>query len=153
MQTLVICVGNPDRGDDAVGVEVARQVATERPDVTVLEFDDPSEAIDAWEPDDTIVVTDAVSSGGRPGEIHVIDAIQQKLPAGRWSAGGTHALGLAASIEIARALGRMPRRLVVVGVEAKHFRHGRPMCDAVADAVPAAVEAVLAAIDDPGGES
>jgi len=153
LQTLVIGVGNPDRGDDAVGIEVARQVATERPDATVLELDDPSEAIDAWEPDDTIVVTDAVSSGGLPGEIHVIDAVLNKLPAGRWSAGGTHALGLAAAVEIARALGRMPRRLVVVGVEAKHFGHGAPMCDAVADAVPAAVEAVLAAIDDPGGES
>ena len=153
MQTLVIGVGNPDRGDDAVGIEVARQVAVERLDVTLLEFDDPSEAIDAWEPDDTVVLTDAVSSGGRPGDIHVIDAVTKKLPTGRWSAGGTHALGLAAVVEIARALGRLPRRLVVVGVEAKHFGHGASMCDAVADAVPAAVEAVLAAIDAPGGES
>ncbi len=152
MQTLVIGVGNPDRGDDAVGIEVARQVAVERLDVTLLEFDDPSEAIDAWEPDDTVVLTDAVSSGGRPGDIHVIDAVTKKLPTGRWSAGGTHALGLAAVVEIARALGRLPRRLVVVGVEAKHFGHGVPMCGAVADAVPAAVEAVFAAIDDPGGE-
>jgi len=69
LQVLVIGLGNPDRGDDAVGVEVARQVAAERPDVTVLEFDDPSEAIDAWEPDDTVVVADAVSSGGHPGDI------------------------------------------------------------------------------------
>ncbi|MEO8555146.1 MAG: hydrogenase maturation protease [Actinomycetota bacterium] len=153
MQTLVIGVGNPDRGDDAVGIEIARQVAEERPDVTVLEFDDPSEAIDAWEPDDTIVITDAVSSGGPPGEIHVVNAVLQKLPAGRWSAGGTHALGLAAAVEIARALGRMPRRLVVVGVEARHFGHGALMSDVVTDAVPAAVEAVLAAIDEPGGDS
>ncbi len=153
MQTLVIGVGNPDRGDDAVGIEVARQVAIERPHVTVLEFDDPSEAIDAWEPDDVIVVTDAVSSGGLLGDIHVVNALTQKLPTGRWSAGGTHALGLAAAIEIARALGRLPLRLVVVGVEAKHFGHGARMCDAVADAVPAAVDAVLAAIDHPGGES
>ena len=149
MQVLVIGLGNPDRGDDAVGVEVARQVAAERLDVTVLEFDDPSEAIDAWEPDDSVVVADAVSSGGHPGHIHVVDAIAHKLPTGRWSAGGTHALGLAAAVEIARALGRLPRSLVVVGVEAKHFGHGTPMADAVADAVPAAVDAVLAAIDDP----
>jgi len=148
LQTLVIGLGNPDRGDDAVGVEVARLVAAERLDVTVLEFDDPSEAIDAWEPDDTVVVTDAVSSGFHPGDIHVVDAIAQKLPTGRWSAGGTHALGLAAAVEIARALGRLPRRLVVVGVEAKHFGHGTPMSEAVAAAVPAAAEAVLAAIED-----
>ena len=149
MQVLVIGLGNPDRGDDAVGVEVARQVAAERLDIAVLEFDDPSEAIDAWESDDTVVVADAVCSGGHPGDIHVVDAVTQKLPTGRWSAGGTHALGLAAAVEIARALGRLPRRLVVVGVEAKHFGYGTPMADAVADAVPAAVDAVLAAIDDP----
>ena len=148
MQALVIGIGNPDRGDDAVGVEVARQVAAERPNVTVLEFDDPSEAIDAWEPDDSVVVTDAVSSGGHPGDIHVVNAVAQKLPTGRWSAGGTHALGLAAAVEIARALGRLPRILVVVGVEAKHFGHCTPMADAVAAAVPAAVEAVLTALDD-----
>jgi hydrogenase maturation protease len=149
LQALVIGLGNPDRGDDAVGVEVARQVAAERLDIAVLEFDDPSEAIDAWESDDTVVVADAVCSGGHPGDIHVVDAVTQKLPTGRWSAGGTHALGLAAAVEIARALGRLPRRLVVVGVEAKHFGYGTPMADAVAAAVPAAVDAVLAAIDDP----
>jgi len=148
LQALVIGLGNPDRGDDAVGVEVARLVAAERLDVTVLEFDDPSEAIDAWEPADTVVVADAVSSGGHPGDIHVVDAIAHKLPTGRWSAGGTHALGLAAAVEIARALGRLPRSLVVVGVETKHFGHGTPMADAVSAAVPAAVEAVLTALDD-----
>ena len=115
---LVIGIGNPDRGDDGVGVEVARQVAFERLDVLALEFDDPSEALDAWDPEDTVVVADAIVSGGQPGDIRVVDVIQQKLPAGNWSAGGTHALGLAAVVELARSLDLMPRRLVVVGVEA-----------------------------------
>ncbi|MHB1473406.1 MAG: hydrogenase maturation protease [Dermatophilaceae bacterium] len=145
---LVIGIGNPDRGDDAVGVQVARKVAADRLDVRVLELDDPSEAIDAWEPEDTVVVADAVSSGGDPGDIHVVDVVARTLPAGSWAAGGTHALGLAAVVELARALGRLPRRLVVVGVEAGRFDHGAPMSDAVAAAVPAAATAVLAAIDD-----
>ena len=152
LQALVIGLGNPDRGDDAVGVNVARRVAAERPDVTVLEFDDPSEAIDAWSGADTVVVADAVSSGSAPGEIRVVDAVARKLPSGSWAAGGTHALGLAAAVELARALGRLPRRLVLVGVEANQFDHGMPMSDAVAEAVPAAANAVLAAIDDQGGE-
>ncbi len=151
-QVLVIGLGNPDRGDDAVGVQVAREVAAERNGVNVLEFDDPSEALDAWDPEDTVIVTDAITSGGVPGDIHVIDAVAQTLSTGSWAAGGTHALGLAAVVELARSLGQLPRRLVVVGVEAAQFAHGTPLSEAVAAAVPAATVAVLDAIDDPEGE-
>ncbi|HMC02796.1 MAG TPA: hydrogenase maturation protease [Cellulomonadaceae bacterium] len=151
-QVLVIGLGNPDRGDDAVGVQVAREVAAERNGVNVLEFDDPSEALDAWDPEDTVIVTDAITSGGVPGDIHVIDAVAQTLSTGSWAAGGTHALGLAAVVELARSLGQLPRRLVVVGVEAAQFAHGTPLSEAVAAAVPAAAVAVLDAIDDPEGE-
>ena len=152
MPALVIGLGNPDRGDDAVGVEVARRVAVDRPHVRVLELDDPSEALDAWAATDTVIVADAVSSGGHPGDIHVVDAVARTLPAGSWAAGGTHALGLAAVVELGRALGRLPRRLVLVGVEAGRFDHGAPMSGAVAAAVPGAALAVLAAIDDLGRE-
>jgi len=151
-QGLVIGLGNPDRGDDAVGVQVARKVAAARLDVRVLELDDPSEALDAWASADRVVVADAVSSGGDPGDIHIVDAIARALPTGSWAAAGTHALGLAAVVELARALGRLPRTLVLVGVEARRFDHGAPMSDAVAAAVPAAAIAVLAAIDEGEGD-
>jgi hydrogenase maturation protease len=149
---IVIGIGNPDRGDDAVGVHVARQVAAERLDVLALEFDDPSEALDAWEPEDTVIVADAISSGAEPGDIHIVDVVKQRLPAGNWSAGGTHALGLAAVVELARSLDLMPRRLVVIGVEAGQYDHGAAMSENVLDAVPAAVDAVHTAIDATPGE-
>ena len=153
---IVIGIGNPDRGDDAVGVQVARQVArqvaAERLDVLTLEFDDPSEALDAWEPEDTVVVADAIRSGGEPGDIHVVDVLEQKLPAGNWSAGGTHALGLAAVVELARSLDLLPKRLVVVGIEAGQFDHGAPMSETVQAALPTATDAVFTAIDDKEGE-
>lgn len=155
-QVLVIGLGNPDRGDDAVGVEIARQVAADRLDISVLELDDASLALHAWDREDTVVVADAITSGGHPGDIRVVDAVAHQLPTGTWAAGGTHALGLAAVVELARALGQLPERLLVVGVEGRHFAHGAPMSDAVAAAVPSAAIAVLAAIDsqveDLGGE-
>ena len=149
---IVIGIGNPDRGDDAVGVQVARRVAAERLDGLTLEFDDPSEALDAWEPEDTVVVADAIRSGGEPGDIHVVDVLEHKLPAGNWSAGGTHALGLAAVVELARSLDLLPKRLVVVGIEAGQFDHGAPMSEAVQAALPTATDAVFTAIDDKEGE-
>ena len=127
-------------------------MAVDRPHVRVFELDDSSEALDAWAATDTVIVADAVSSGGNPGDIHVVDAVARTLPAGSWAAGGTHALGLAAVVEVGRALGRLPIRLVLVGVEAGRFDHGAPMSDAVAAAVPGAALAVLAAIDDLGRE-
>ena len=148
---LVIGIGNPDRGDDAGGVHVARQAAAERLDILAPEFDAHGEALDAWTAEGTVVLADAISSGGRPGDIHVVDVRQQRLPAGNWSAGGSHALGLAAVVELARSLDLLPRRLVVVGVEAARFDHGAEMSEAVGAAVPAAAVRVLAMIDDGGG--
>ena len=66
-----------------------------------------------------------------------------------WAAtgrGGTHALGLAAVVELARALGRLPERVVVVGVEAERFDHGVPLSPAVAAAVTPAADAVASAL-------
>jgi hypothetical protein len=56
------------------------------------------------------------------------DASAAALPTGSWAAGGTHALGLAAVVELGRARGRLPRGLVVVGVEAVKLR---PRCPPV----------------------
>jgi hydrogenase maturation protease len=71
------------------------------------------------------------------------DAHREPLP--EWTgAGGTHALGLDAAIELLRALGRMPRQMVLVGVEAATFQAGAPMSPPVRDAVPAAAGLVVA---------
>ncbi|MEP7194612.1 MAG: hydrogenase maturation protease [Actinomycetota bacterium] len=150
---ILIGLGNPDRGDDAVGLLVARQVAAERLDVLALELDDPSEALDAWDGDDTVIIADAIRSGGKPGDLHVVDVIGHRLPAGNWSAGGTHALGLAGVVELARSLDLLPRRLVVVGIEAGQFDHGAPLSEAVEAAIPSAAEAVLRVIEEGQAEA
>jgi hydrogenase maturation protease len=49
-------------------------------------------------------------------------------------------------VELGRALGRLPDRLVVVGVEAAQFEHGAPLSAGVAAAVPVAAAAVCDAV-------
>ena len=56
--------------------------------------------------------------------------------------GGTHAFGLAEAVELARALRRLPQRLVLVGVEAVGFDYGAPLSPEVAAAVHGAVDTV-----------
>lgn len=145
-RATVIGIGNADRGDDAVGLHVARRVAAENPDLRVVELADPSEALAVWTPEEVVVVVDAFTSGGDPGDIQVFDAVARTLPTGSWASGGTHAFGIAAVVELGRALGRLPRRLLVVGVEGGRFDRGTPMSDPVAAAVPAAARAVLGAV-------
>lgn len=147
-EPLLVGLGSPDRGDDAIGPTVARAVsALGLPRVEVVEQEDPTSLLDLWTDREMAVVVDAVSSGGSPGSLLVLETGQgdTPLPDSAWSAtgrGGTHAFGLAAAVELARALGRLPRRLVVVGVEADGFQHGQPLSPSVARSVPRTVDAV-----------
>lgn len=149
---LVIGLGSPDRGDDAVGPVVARRVARlGLDDVAVLEHEDPTGLIDLWVGADVVVVVDAVCSGGEPGGLVVIETGADAEPLAdlawaRTGRGGTHAFGLAAAVELGRALHRLPTRLVLVGVEAAAFEHGAPLSPAVHKVLDAAVGAVVGAV-------
>jgi len=143
----VIGIGNPLRGDDAVGLIVAREVrAAATADIAVIELEgEPASLIAAWEGAGPTVVVDAVASGAPAGTVTVVDATDAPLPPSL-SAASTHALGLGEAIELARVLDRLPKRLVVVGVEASEFAPGRPLTPAVAAAVPPATRAVLSSL-------
>ena len=102
---------------------------------------EPTGLIDTWEPADEVWLVDAVSSGADPGTVHRIDASERELPAEIFRA-STHHLGVPEAVELARALGRLPRRVIVYGVEGADFDAGRgitPEVDAAADQVVEAV--------------
>lgn len=151
---LVVGLGHPDRGDDAVGLVVAREVAeVVDAGMDVVEHEDPTDLPLLWAGRERVVVVDAVSSGRgvAPGTLHVLrtGAGREPITDEAWSGtgrGGTHAFGLAAAVELARALGRLPEEVTVVGIEACSFDHGSPLLPAVGAAVPAAVAAVLRAV-------
>lgn len=144
---LVIGLGSPDRGDDAVGSAVARSVAARLPGVEVVDHEDPTSLLDLWAGHDPVVVVDAVRSGAPPGTLHELEtgAAGTPVTAGAWrhtGHGGTHAVGLAEMVELGRALRRLPAHLVIVGIEAESFDHGAPMSPRVAAAVPGAADRV-----------
>jgi hydrogenase maturation protease len=150
---LVVGIGSTDRGDDGVGPAVARQVAAlALPGVRVLPDAQPLDLLDDGPVADLLVVVDAVRSSRPPGTVLVRELGHELLP--EWTkAGSTHALGLDAAVELARALGRMPRRLVLVGVEAtaEGFATGSAMSPEVSAAVPAAANAVAGVVGTVSG--
>jgi hydrogenase maturation protease len=123
---LVIGVGNPYRGDDAVGLIVVERLKDQPAlkNVTLLEQSGEGAALmEAWRGADAVILVDAVSSGSVPGTIHRLDVSQRAIPANFFSY-STHAFGLAEAIELARALNELPPRLVVYGIEGGNFAPG-----------------------------
>lgn len=147
----MIGVGNALRGDDAAGLLAARAVAAERlPGVAVVESDgDPAGLMDAWADAEIAVVLDALAPGAEPaGGVRRFDAGAAPLPV-RFAGGSTHALGLAEAVELARALGRLPARLVVYGISAEGAGAGAAVSAAAARGAQAA--AARAAAELAGG--
>ncbi len=146
---LVIGVGNPDRGDDGAGIAVVRRLrGREGPAFRLLEVcSNVSRLIDCWDVSDTVVLVDATSSGLRPGTVRRFDVTTAPLPARAFHGGSTHGFGVAEAVELARALGRLPRRLIVYGIEGARFgvEHGlsAPVKSAVRD-VASSLEQVRA---------
>lgn len=125
--TLLIGVGHEQRGDDAVGLLVARHAAEHaHPQLGVVEHGgDGMDLLLAWEDAASVVLVDAVVSGSRPvGSVHRFDAHDGPLPATLFAGTSTHALGVADAVELARAMGRLPDRIVVYGIEGTSFATG-----------------------------
>jgi len=130
---LVVGCGNQDRSDDAAGLLVVRRL--HELGIHAVELGGEGLAlIDAWSGWADVIVVDAVMSGAPPGTITVWDARTFPFPVGQFRC-STHAFGMAETIELARALGRLPGKLIVYGIEGIRFGCGGPPSPEVAEAV------------------
>jgi hydrogenase maturation protease len=144
MSIVVVGVGNSLRGDDGAGVAVAERIRTRTPedvDVRICELE-PSRLVEALAGADVAFVVDAVSTGAPAGTVHRFDASDSPIPS-RDLRSSTHALGIGESLELARALDRLPRRTIVFGVEGSQFLAGAEMSLAVEVGVELAAASVL----------
>jgi hydrogenase maturation protease len=148
-RTVVIGIGNPVRGDDAAGVVVAEYLRPRVPEgVEVVSCsEEPSRLMEAWEGAESVLLVDTVSSGSQPGTLHCFDAGEGAVPA-RTFRSSTHAIGIADTIELARALGRLPRRVRIYGIEAGSFETGNSLTPPVEAAVAGLVEDLLTDLEE-----
>jgi hydrogenase maturation protease len=135
-RTLVIGAGNEWRGDDGAGLAVARRLRTELPSsVCVIEHSgEGASLMDSWRGDDSVTVVDAAKSGAPPGTIHRFTFPAEPLPDGIFGC-SSHSFGIAEVIQIAVALHRMPRDMVLYGIEGLDFADGAHLSPAVELAV------------------
>jgi len=146
-KVLVLGLGNPDRGDDAVGVIIAQSLCGKLPSAvpSLVRRADLLGSIDDWACFDTLVCVDAAAPTGRPGHIHRLDLCGKALPA-EISLTSSHALSLGEAIELARALGLAPPRIIVYAIEGCCFEPGAALTPAVAAVVPAVAKRIVAEV-------
>lgn len=140
-RTLVIGVGNRDRGDDAAGPHVAEQVAlrnSENADSLVVEGDLSDLAL-LWTGYERVVIVDAMVSGEAPGTVVELDALNTKFERPEQLV-SSHGIGLSDALQLARLLDRLPAELTLIAIEGESFELFAPITANVARAVDEVVE-------------
>lgn len=139
----IIGIGNEFRSDDALGLKVVRELRlSDTENISIVESDgDGAELIEMWEGRHRVIIVDAVSSGQKPGMLFRFDASSRSLPR-TFSNTSSHLFGLAAAVELARELARLPSVLIIHGIEAATFDHGTDLSVPVADSLPKLVHAI-----------
>jgi hydrogenase maturation protease len=148
--TLIIGLGSDLRGDDSVGLIIARRLhGLVQPGIKVIEYlGDGLSLITAWQDADVVIVVDAVKSGAAPGTIHRFDALSAPLQT-QLSTTTSHAFGLGEAIELAHQLDQLPQSLVIYGIEGKSFDLGTELS---AEVEQAAEEVVTRLLQEIGSE-
>jgi hydrogenase maturation protease len=146
--TLVIGIGNTDRGDDGAGIQVARRLrARGHQNALVRECEGSASCLlECWQGRARVILVDAASGAGRPGTVHRYEAHRQPLPTGLLRA-STHSWGVAEAIEIARVLGQLPPQVVVYAIEGKTFGPGGDLSPRIQKAVERVGERILSELE------
>jgi hydrogenase maturation protease len=155
VRVLVAGIGNVFLGDDGFGVEVVRRLAARpgRPGVDVVEFgirgmDLVYALLRGY---DAVIFVDAAPRGEPAGTLTLLDAGQYR--AGQGAAVEPHGMDPVSVLRLARELGRVPERTLVLCCEPAMLPAGEPGEDVlvglsapVRAALPGAVDLVETAV-------
>jgi hydrogenase maturation protease len=136
----VIGIGSPF-GDDRAGWMVAEllagsgQVVADAEQLTVTACRSPGGELPALlAKADIAIVVDAVMNGGAPGTVYRLT--DPRLLAFAGDHLSSHGMSLQATLELARALGELPKIVLIYGIEAASAETESVMNDNVLEAIP-----------------
>ncbi len=138
---LVIGIGAPFRGDDEIGLIVAKALRAGQKDIQAdfaSHSDDPARIMDEWSGRESVLVIDAIRAGSEPGVIHRIEVNDtDATPQSRTS---SHGNALRDAIELSRALDLLPENLIAIGMEPENVGIGEKLSPACQRKLPELVE-------------
>lgn len=146
-EVVIIGVGNQVRNDDGVGIFIASKLKAKNLPQTRIVFNSGEAAslMESWNGSDTVFLVDAVKSFSSPGQIYRFNAQTASIPKAFFNS-STHNFGTAAAVELARILNRLPRFLIIYGIEGKCFEAGWGLTPEVDKAAKTVVRMLLADI-------
>lgn len=121
---LVAGIGNIFLGDDGFGTEVIRRLIGELVpagvvvrDFGIRGFDLAYALTESWE---TVILVDALSRGEKPGTVFVLEPVLDEVNNPEQNI-QPHGMDPLQAIRLAKSLGEIPPRLLVVGCEPADF--------------------------------
>ena len=147
LNTLVLSLGNPLRGDDGVGTAVLTLLAAYPiipPGVVLLDGGTPGlETVLLLEGYQKVIIIDAADMGLEPGAWRRFSSA--KLAAQEANLTGTlHQAGLAEALELADALNMLPDEVIIFGVQPGEIGWEPGLSVGVETAVSEVCKAILA---------
>ncbi|AGA33712.1 Hydrogenase maturation protease [Thioalkalivibrio nitratireducens DSM 14787] len=145
--TLVLGLGNILLTDEGTGVHVVTRLAETHAGREDVEFMDGGtlsfSLAGAIVATDSLIVVDTAALGAAPGAIRVFegDAMDQFVTTGPRSS--VHEVSLSDLLAVTALEGLLPRRRALVGIQPQDMDWGDRPTNAVAQAIPAACEAVM----------
>lgn len=141
---LVIGIGNAYRRDDGAGLWIATQLKEKKiPEIQIEESSgEISDLMELWKNHDTVIAVDALSSGSKAGEIRRYEVHLGPLPAETFHY-STHGLSLAEAVELARAMGRLPKHFIIYAIEGRDFAAGEEISPVVKTACLKVVDRII----------
>jgi hydrogenase maturation protease len=144
--TLILGVGNPLLGDDAVGVLAVQQLQERTdlpPDVTVVDGGtDGLGLVPLIESCRRVILVDAVQMGLSAGTIRRF-TWQEAHVVGHEQGLSLHQSDLTDALVLAEALHCLPQEVVIYGVQPHTMDWDRPLSTAVERALPALIDALI----------
>ncbi|MEJ5366775.1 MAG: HyaD/HybD family hydrogenase maturation endopeptidase [Bryobacteraceae bacterium] len=144
-KTLVAGVGNILLGDEGLGVHAVRRLLEEG-------LPAGTDAVDAGTAlgdllaelgrYDRLILVDAVRGGGRAGDLYRLEVRSSGDLRRALSPLSLHEFGVADALEQARALGALPPRVVLLGMEPERIEPGIGLSPHVAAALPGLVRLI-----------
>jgi hydrogenase maturation protease len=151
MNMLIAGIGNPLRSDDGVGNHVIEALRREPlgAGISLKECLTSFDIFDEITEYETILIVDAIKSGGKPGTIHTFskEQLNQKPTLHTFS---SHATDFLTLIEIGERLypGRMPDSITLLAVEAEDVSTISDKCTPqVEKAIPDVVQMIMKLLD------